>query len=265
MLSTARELVTHRGLLAALTARDLKARYRGSALGFLWSLANPLLLLAVYTFVFGVVFQQRALTQPYPLFLLCGLFPWVWFASALNEGTVALAANSGLLRRAVFPVELLPTVPVLANLLHFLFALPVLAVALAVGRLLGHPVGGWSALALPLVIALQLPMTGGLALGLAALHVHFKDVKDLLANLLALLFFLTPILYPLQLIEIPALAYVVRVSPMTPFVLGYQELLFAGRLPGPGLWAQMAAAAAIAWVAGAGLFARLRETLVEAA
>ncbi|MBP8846014.1 MAG: Ldh family oxidoreductase, partial [Thermoanaerobaculia bacterium] len=78
-------------------------------------------------------------------------------------------------------------------------------------------------------------MTGGLALGLAALHVHFKDVKDLLANLLALLFFLTPILYPLAAIELPALTYVVRVSPMTPFALGYQELLFHGRLPGPWL------------------------------
>ncbi len=265
MLSILRELIARRGLLATLTARDLKARYRGSVLGFLWSLANPLLLLAVYTFVFGVVFRQRALTQPYSLFLLCGLFPWVWFATALTEGTVALVANSALLRRAVFPVELLPMVAVLANLLHFLLALPVLAVARPAGRLLGSPVGGWRALALPVVILLQLVMTGGLALGLAALHVHFKDVKDLLANLLALLFFLTPILYPLAAIELPALTYVVRVSPMTPFALGYQELLFHGRLPGPWLWAQMLGVAAVAWLAGAGLFARLRETLVEAA
>lgn len=265
MLAAARELFAQRALLAALTARDIKARYRGSALGFLWSLANPLLLLAVYSFVFGVVLEQRALTRPYVLFLLCGLFPWIWFAGSLNEGTVSLLANSGLIRRAVFPVELLPMVPVLAHLAHFLLALPVLAAALGVGRLLGHPVGGWSCLALPFVVALQLPLNGGLALGLAALHVHFKDVRDLLANLLALLFFLTPILYPLDAFDLPALFWIVRVSPMTPFVLAYQELLFAGRFPGPGLWAQMAAAAALAWTLGAGLFSRLRETLVEAA
>lgn len=265
MLAVAREIVQHRALLGVLTAREIKARYRGSVLGFLWSLANPLLLLAVYSFVFGVVLGERALERPYALFVLSGLFAWIWFATSLSEATVSLLANSGLIRRAVFPVALLPLVPVAANLVHFLFALPVLAAGLALGHGLGYAVGGLSALLLPAVVALELPLVAGGALGLAALQVHFKDVKDILANLLTLLFFLTPILYPLDAFDLPALFWIVRVSPMTPFVLAYQELLFAGRFPGPGLWAQMAAAAALAWTLGAGLFSRLRETLVEAA
>ena len=248
MLSAARTLFEHRALLLTLTAREIKARYRGSALGFLWSLVNPLLLLAVYSFVFSVVLQQRAAVEPYALFLLCGLFPWIWFATSLTEGTVSLLANAGLIRRAVFPIEL-----------------PVLVAGLAVGRVLGYPVGGWSSLALPAIALLQLVLTCGLALGLAALHVHFKDVKDILANLLTLFFFLTPVLYPMAAVAHPALRAIVRLSPMAPFVLAYQQSLFAGQVPSASLWLQMALVALCGWLVGAGLFARLRETLVEAA
>lgn len=265
MSGVARTLADHRGLLATLTARELKGRYRGSVLGFLWSLVQPLLLLAVYSVVFGLVFEQRAGVgaDPYPLFLVCGLFPWIWFASALGEGTVSLVANAGLIRRAVFPAELLPMVPVLSNLVHLLLALPVIFGGLLLARVTGHEVGGWGILALPAILALQLPLVGGLALGLAALHAHFKDVRDLLTSALTLLFFLTPILYTLEAVP-SGLRWLMRLSPATPFTLAYQEALLAGRFPGPGLWLQMAAFAAVAFLAGAALFARLRETLVEA-
>jgi lipopolysaccharide transport system permease protein len=265
LLATARQLLRHRGLLATLVGRELKGRYRGSVLGFFWSLVQPLLLLAVYSFVFGHVFQPRtAGADPYPLFLLCGLFPWIWFASALSEGTVSLVANAGLIRRAVFPAELLPVVPVLSNLVHLLLAVPVLALGLLVGRLQGYPVAGWGALALPLVVALELPLIAGLALALAALHAHFKDVRDLLTSVLTLLFFLTPVLYPISAVRIPAIWWVVKLSPATPFTLAYQRALFEGRFPEPMLWVEMAAVALVGWALGAWVFGRLRETLVEA-
>jgi ABC-type polysaccharide/polyol phosphate export permease len=174
----------------------LKARYRGSVLGFFWSLVNPLLLLAVYSFVFGFVFRRP--------------------------------------------------------------------VGAAAGRWLGYPVGGWGALLVPLVIALQLPMLAGLALGLAALNAHFKDVRDLLGNLLTLLFFLAPILYPLAAVPLPALRALVRFNPFTPFTLAWQATLFEGAVPPAAVWLHMAAVALVAWAAGAALFGRLRETLVEA-
>jgi len=265
MVRAAAQLVRFRGLLATLTSRDLKARYRGSVLGFLWSLVNPLLLLVVYSFVFGYVFRRPVGgdAEPYALFLIVGLFPWIWASGALLEGTMSLTTNAGLLRKAVFPVELLPAVPVLANLVHLLLALPIVAGALIVGRVLGHPVGGWGAVALPAVLALQLVMLGGLALGLAALNVHFKDVRDLLANLLTLLFFTAPILYPLNAVP-ESLRWLVLLNPFTPFTLAYQTTLFFGRLPGAAAWAQMGAVAVVSWAAGAWLFGRLRETLVEA-
>jgi ABC-type polysaccharide/polyol phosphate export permease len=266
MLHSAAQLFRFRGLLATLTARELKARYRGSMLGFLWSLVNPLLLLAVYSFVFGFVFRRPVggATEPYALFLIAGLFPWIWTSSSLLEGTLALTANAALLRKAVFPAELLPVVPVLANLVHFLLALPILAAALAAGRWFGHPVGGWGALLVPAVLLLQLPLLAGLALGLAALNAHFKDVRDLLGNLLTLLFFLAPILYPLGAVPGAPLRALVRANPFTPFTLAWQATLFEGAVPPAAVWLQMAAVALVAWTAGAALFGRLRETLVEA-
>jgi homopolymeric O-antigen transport system permease protein len=267
VLRVARQILHFSALLGTLTARELKARYRGSVLGFLWSLANPLLLLAVYTFVFSVVFKPRASgADPYALFVVSGLFPWIWLSSSLLEGSMSLIVNSGLIRKSVFPAELLPMVSVLSNLVHLLFAVPILAVAIATGRVLGFPIGGTASFLLPAVILLELPMVSGLALGVAALNVHFKDVRDLLANLLTLLFFLTPVLYSIDVLRpMPAVFWPVRLNPFTPFALAYQETLFRGRVPAGDLWLQMGIVSLLSWAAGAWLFDRLRETLVEAA
>jgi ABC-type polysaccharide/polyol phosphate export permease len=179
---------------------------------------------------------------------------------------MSLIANSGLLRKAVFPAELLPMVSVLSNLVHLLLAIPIVAAALLTGRVLHYPVGGWASFLMLAVILLELPMVAGLALGLAALNVHFKDVRDLLANLLTLLFFLTPVIYPIDTLRrYPGIYWVVRLNPFTPFTLAYQETLFRGRFPSPYLWLQMAIVSLVAWLVGAWLFDRLRETLVEAA
>lgn len=273
MFRVALQLFRFRGLLATLTARELKARYRGSVLGFLWSLANPLLLLAVYSFVFGVLFQpargQGIGEGPYALFVVSGLFPWVWLSTSTLEGSMSLIANSGLIRKAVFPAEILPLVVVLSNLVHLLLALPVILAALVANRLLSETMGGSviPVLFLPLVILLQLPMIAGLALGASALTVHFKDVRDLLANLFTLLFFLTPILYHLDFFgpELSLMRWLVRLNPFTPFTLAYQDVLFFGRVPEPLLWVQMAIISLLFWGLGAALFDRLRETLAEAA
>ena len=271
MFHVAFQLLRFRGLLGTLTARELKARYRGSVLGFLWSLANPLLLLAVYSFVFGVLFQpaRGAFERPYALFVVSGLFPWVWLSASTLEGSMSLIANSGLIRKAVFPAEILPLVVVLSNLVHFLLALPVVLVAVMADRLLNTEGGGsvMSVLFLPLVLLLQLPLVAGLALGASALTVHFKDVRDLLANLFTLLFFLTPILYRLDFFGegLAFMRWLVHLNPFTPFTLAYQEVLYHGRVPTPLLWTQMAIVSLLFWAIGAAIFDRLRETLAEAA
>jgi len=111
---------------------------------------------------------------------------------------------------------------------------------------------------------LALPLVAGCSLALAALHAHFKDVRDLLVSVLTLMFFLTPVLYPLEAIQVPLLRWVVRLCPVTPFTLAYQQTLFDGRLPDAQLWLEMAAVSLVAWGVGGFVFGRLRETLVEA-
>ena len=120
-------LPRYRGLIQSLVARELKARYRGSVLGMFWSFGNPILLLTVYSIVFNYFQPPRTDIQPYALFLCCGLLPWTWFASSLNESANSLLAGGNLIKKVLFPAEVLPIVSVLANMVQFLLALPILA------------------------------------------------------------------------------------------------------------------------------------------
>ena len=265
MLRLARSIFRYRSLLTTLTCRELKARYRGSVLGYIWSLVNPLLLLTVYTFVFSQIFEPRDDVAPYGLFLATGIFPWLWLSSSWVEGAQALSANAGLIRKATFPAELLPIVSVLANLTHFALALPVVGGAIGIYGLLGHPIGGWSALVAPVIAMVMLPLVAGLALGSAALNAHFKDVKDILANLLTLLFFMTPILYTLRVLENHRLIHwIVEHNPLTPFIQAFQEAIFHGRWLTPTVWIEMVIVSLLVWLLGSWIFDRLSDTLVEA-
>lgn len=264
MIEVARCLIRYRGLVWTLVLRELRARYRGSVLGFLWSLINPLLLLAVYSFVFSQILPRDVVSvEPYGVFLVTGLFPWIWVSTSLLEGCSSLTGNSALIRKAVFPVEVLPAVAVVANLVHFLLALPIVAVALILSRLLGYPVAGWTFVLLPAVLLIEVVVVAGLVFALSAVNVHFKDVRDLLGNVLVLAFFMAPIIYTLSDIP-PELAQLVQLNPFTSFTVAIQDLLFFGRLPVTGDWLVMAVIAVVSWAVGASLFARLSDTLAEA-
>src|SRR2546428_3197935 len=125
-------LIRCRGLIQSLVARELKARYRGSVLGFFWSFINPLLLLSIYSFVFSVVLpgtHSKAI-EPYGLFLFCGILPWTWVSSSLLASSNSLIAGGNLIKKVLFPAEILPLVSVLANMVHFFPGLPILVVFL---------------------------------------------------------------------------------------------------------------------------------------
>lgn len=279
MIRLLHSLFRHRHLVLTLTRRELAARYRGSVLGFFWSLVNPLLLLLVYSFVFSVIFQARDPTVdrygPYALFLATGVIPWMWISTSWLEGSNSLLANSGLIRKAAFPAETLPVVTVFANLVHFLLAVPVLLLAFVITAAVAKSTGAgsaaanaslsWSNLLLPVVILLQIPMVAGLAMASAALNVHFKDFRDILQNLLTILFFMTPILYTLKVLEpVPVVYWAVACNPFTPFMLAYQKTMFYGQVPELWLWAVMVAVSGLTWALTAFLFDRLDDTLVEA-
>ena len=225
MLHNLAQLVRYRGLIQSLVARELKARYRGSVLGFFWSFVNPLLLLLVYTFVFKYVLPARnPNAEPYSLFLFCGLLPWTWFASSLMESSGVLISGGNLIKKVLFPAEVLPLVTVLANMVHFFFGLPILIAFLLLAP--GHHLPPATEVAwFPIVVLVQLVFTAGCALILAALTVHFRDIRDILSNLLTVWFFATPIIYPW--FDAPeGTRPFLSFNPMTHVIISYQEILF---------------------------------------
>ena len=262
MLTHFRQLLRYRALIRALVARELKARYRGSVLGFLWSFVNPLLLLLIYNFVFTKVMPgaRGDELEPYALFLFCALLPWTWFSSSLLESANVLIAGGNLIRKVMFPAEVLPIVTVLAGLVHYCLGLVVLA---AFFVYYGHPVVATNLVWLPVVVAIQLALTLGLSLLIAALTVHFRDLRDLLQNLLTLWFFGTPIIYPLS--RAPESArWLLNLNPFTHLAVSYQDVLFRPE-PFAG-WRRLlvvGAGSVVVLIVGYAVFDRLRDTLAE--
>jgi len=258
------QLVHYRSLIQSLVARDLKARYRGSALGFLWTFVNPLLLLSIYSFVFSTILPaaKDQTTTPFPVFLFCGLLPWTWFSTSLTESAVSLIAGGNLIRKVLFPAEVLPIVSVLASMVHFLLGLSILA-AFEIWWRHGPDLAGlaW----FPVVVAVQLVFATGLGLLLAALTVHFRDIRDLTANLLTFWFFATPIIYSYRDPAVVRFAWLLRWNPFYHLAVSYQEILF---FPGPFNHVRallvMAGVSVLVFLAGYWVFDRLRDSFAEA-
>jgi lipopolysaccharide transport system permease protein len=263
MGSAFRQLWNARALVYVLVVRELKARYRGSVLGFLWSLMNPLLLLAIYGLIFAFILEQRDPSMsPYVLYLASGLLPWMWLSSSVLQSCTAILDGSALLRKVVFPAEVLPIVYILSNGVHFVLSL-LIYLGFAVAFHLPLHV---SLISLPLIIAAQLVFTTALGLVLSALTVYFRDLRDLIGNLMTLWFFSSPVIYSMELPTIrrsAVLATLLRVNPATHLLEAYHAVLFYGRWPDWASWAVFTAVALLAFGVAYGFFHRLRDTLVE--
>jgi ABC-type polysaccharide/polyol phosphate export permease len=262
LLANLATLIRYRSLIQSLVARELKARYRGSVLGFLWSLINPLLLLLIYSFVFTTVMPNRvAGVQPYALFMFCGILPWNWFVSALTEASGSLISGGNLIKKVLFPAEVLPIVSVLANMVHFFFGLPILIVFLVVYQ---RPPHGEDLVWFPIAVAVQLVFTAALALFVSALAVHFRDIRDILSNLLLFWFFATPIIYPWFQPGLERFRLFFNLNPFTHLAVSYQEILFFHTI---GHWRWLLAlglGSLVLFLASYWVFDRLRDSFAEA-
>ncbi len=263
-MSILRLLWRHRALISVLVRRELSARYRASALGYLWSLLNPLFLLLIYSVVFTTVFQPRALgIDPYPLFLFSGLLPWLFLSGALLDSSVTLIDNGPLLAKVVCPPEIFPTVTVLSHLIHHLLAVPVLIIALVACAAAGWHPFPWTVVFLPLTLIPWVLTAGGMALAVSALSVHFRDFRDILGHTLNLLFFASPIIYSLEG-QVEWLRNILVFNPLASLVHVYRSAAFAGPLAPPLEWLIAMAVGVGSWWLGSAVFSRLRDTLVEA-
>jgi lipopolysaccharide transport system permease protein len=235
-----KELFRYRVLIRTLVSRELKARYRGTVLGFLWSFINPFLLMVIYTVVFGFIMGSRDPAfgnNPvlYALFLFCGVLPWTWFSASSIESANILMIQGNLIKKVLFPAEILPVVVVTSNFIHFLFGLPILLAAKTLIVLFVPQAPGFSAYLalLPLVMLVQFVFSLGFGFLISSLTVHFRDIKDILTNLLTFWFFATPIIYPMTFHTIQKsrlFRTFLSLNPMTHIMQGYQNAVFYGTM-----------------------------------
>lgn len=257
MIRNLKELWRFRALVFALIGRHLRSRYRGSVLGFLWSFLNPLCLMAVYSLVFKFYIRFDAVDN-YSLFLFTGLLPWIWFSCGLIESTSSISSGGSLITKAMFPAHLLPLVSVCTNLANFLFAVPLILIFMLV---VGVP-WGVSLIALPLVVFIQLIFMQGLALGLSALNVKFRDTQHVLGNLMTLWFFLCPILYPAS--NVPeAFRFTLDLNPIASFTVMYQDIFLHQAFPDPYRLLVLALLSLLVLIIGNEVFNRYRESFAE--
>ena len=257
MIRNIQELWRFRTLIWALVCRHLNARYRGSVLGFVWSFLNPLCLIAVYSLVFRYYIRFQDV-QHYTLFMFAGLLPWIWFSGGLLEATAAISSGGSLITKAMFPAHILPVVAILTSLANFLFAVPLLVAFMLFAGLLPAA----SLVMLPVVIAVELVFLIGLSLMFSAINVHYRDVQHILGNLMTLLFFLCPIIYPAT--NVPErYRFTLLLNPVALFTEMYQGMFIDGTYPQPAKLAFCAGLAGLSFIIGCLVFNRYREDFAE--
>lgn len=254
---TVRALRQYGHLLRNLVVKDLKLKYRGSVLGFVWSLANPLLMIAVYTVAFTYILQLR--TPGFVFYLMLGILSWTFFANAIAMSSGAIVDNGALVRSVWFPRAILPFATVLFNFAQYLLTV---AVFLPILMVLYDKPPAAPALAYPIFLLLQVIFTAGLALLLSVGTAFFRDVRHLVDVALAILFWTTPIVYETTRLP-PRVRTLILLSPLSPFVTAYHDIFYYQRWPPAEVWGLAVLYAAVTFAAGLWLMTRNEDRLTE--
>lgn len=257
----------NRELIAKLVKREVIGRYRGSMLGVLWSFFHPVLMLAVYTFVFSIVFKARWSVSPgdgpesraaFALILFAGLLVYNLFAECVNRAPTLILQNANYVKRVVFPLEILPIVALGSALFHAL-------VSLAVWLVFDVAAFGWphaSILLLPLVMLPLVLFTLGLAWTLASLGVFLRDIAQIVGVATSTLVFLTPIFYPVSALPVAYRGWIYA-NPLTLLVEQARDVMIWGKLPDWGVWCVMCAVGGAVACLGFAWFQKTRKGFAD--
>jgi ABC-2 type transport system permease protein len=256
---------SHRSVLRLLVQRDLAVKYQQSVLGYLWSLIEPLAMAAIYWFIFGVLYDTDLPGgAPYPMFVLSGIFAWMWANSAIGEATAALTGQARLITVMKVPRELFPIGRVVARFAEYLAGLPILFAGAA---LFGAPFG-WFLLCLPLAIVLQAILLVGLGMLLSSANVLLRDVERFMRLVQRVLFYTAPVIYPLSRVTetdaIPSWVKIVyQANPLVGIMQLHHAAWYPSEFPGPWLLAATTAGCLITLVTGWWVFRRLEPAVLK--
>jgi lipopolysaccharide transport system permease protein len=253
-------------LLRTLVRRDLEARYKGSVLGNLWPLLNQLSQLLIYTYVFSVVLEVKLSLKSLPdnnltfgLWLFAGLLPWIAFSGGLMQSAASVVNQPNLVKKVVFPLGLLPLVPILTTLIESSFGLMALIFFVA---LTSHTLHTTLAL-LPLVWLTQLLFTAGLGYLVAGLTVFLRDIPQTLGVIINLWFYLTPLVYPAEVIPKEWQDLVFWLNPMAAIAEVYRDLVLVGEVTHWGEWGVASSIGVIIFCLGLAIYKRLRPSFAD--
>ena len=256
------ELPARTDLILSLARRELVARYKGSVLGVMWALLTPVVMIAIFTFIFAGIFGARFGSGnshwDYALYLFCGLLPWTMFQETVQESAKTIVAHANLVKRVVFPLETLPVAQAFSSLGHQLFGTLALLVAALVIRHELHVTLFW----LPVLLVPQMIFTLGAAWLIASLGVFLRDIAQGITLLLMAWMYVTPIIYPESIVPEKFKAFV-NLNPFTPLVRSYRRILLDGVGPDWRGLAYVTACAAVAFLIGYWWFARTRKNFAD--
>jgi lipopolysaccharide transport system permease protein len=259
------ELWRYRELLVLLAARDVRVRYKQTALGVAWAVIQPLFTMVVFTVFFGRLggMEERTGGVPYPLFVLAGLLPWQLFSYALTQASNSLVAEQRLITKVYFPRLVVPLAAVLSGVADFLVAFALVLLGVGGYALAGHPPAvGWGLLAVPGLVLFAVLAALAVGLWLAALNVQYRDVRYTVPFLTQIWLFVTPIAYPSGLVP-PHLRWAYGLNPMAGVVDGFRWALVGGPAPDAGLMLASGAVVAVLLAGGLLYFRRLESTFAD--
>lgn len=219
-----KEIYNYRHMLFTLVKQDISGRYKGSFFGFLWTLLNPLLMLAVYSLVFQFVFRTGI--EHYSIYLFICLMPWNTFANSIAVGTTCVTSNASILKKVYFPREVMPIAVVISNTIQYFLSAIIIFIALLVSG-----VGiSWTALFLPLIVFIQAIFTLGLVMVLSAANVYIRDVQYIMNPVMMIWMYACPILYSIEMVP-EQFRSIYLANPMSRIMQAYQSILYNQTMP----------------------------------
>ncbi len=265
MISQFKSLFSYKELLLNFAKKELKVKYKNSVLGFLWSLLNPILMMLVFTFIFTRIFRFPDIDSP-SIFFLAGLLPWNFFNASVVGATTSIVGNSSLIKKVYFPRELLPISIILANLVNFALELIVFVGFILIFALFVNPrlMDFYKYFPyLLLLIPILFVFTLGLSLLVAALNVYFRDIQHMVGILLMVLFYSTPIIYPMTMVPGGTIGFIYSLNPMTTIVSSFKNALFWLTNPSLNFMLYSTASAIVMFIFGYFIFLRLEPEFAE--
>ena len=251
-----KELYAYREMIVGLVRRDLRGRYKGSVLGFLWTFVNPLLQLVVYTMVFSVIMKNGI--EKYYIYLFVGLVPWIFFSTSVTGGANSILSSKDMVKKIYFPREVLPISVVTSGFINMLFCFIVIFAALFISGIGINPV---ALLFLPIMIV-EYFLALGFALLSSALTVYFRDLEYILGIITMAWMYLTPVMYPETMVP-ENLLWILKVNPMTSVIMAYRDILYYKQIPQLETLLQALFVGIVFCILGHFVFCKLQKGFVE--